>query len=293
MYVAKKARSGFEFYDAANDRHSLRKLTIAGHLRKAIANNELELRFQPQVNLKNGRVESVEALLRWDDATLGTVKPDEFIGLAEMTDLIQPLTEWTLAAAFRQIVRWKQEGLRLRVAVNISARILQDSGFPQRLSASMAAMDISPDQVELEITESAMMLDPQHALRIIRELHELGVFIAIDDFGTGYSSLAYLRDLPVHAVKLDKSFILNIEKHADDRAIVESTAQLAHALKLQIVAEGVETAAAVQYLAELGYDYAQGYWYGAALPPGELGNWVRSFNERPDTPRHRRLAAAT
>ncbi|MGH8193438.1 MAG: EAL domain-containing protein [Woeseiaceae bacterium] len=293
MYVAKKSRSGFEFYDAANDRHSLRKLTIAGHLRRAIANDELRLRFQPQVNLKNGRVESVEALLRWDDATLGTVNPDEFIGLAEMTDLIQPLTEWTLAAAFRQIVHWQERGLRLRVAINISARILQDGGFPVRLGAAMASMGIPPEQVELEITESAMMLDPQHALRVIHALDDLGVFISIDDFGTGYSSLAYLRDLPVHAVKLDKSFVLNIDKHEDDRAIVESTAQLAHALKLQIVAEGVETAAAVQYLANLGYDYAQGYWYAAAMPPDVLTGWIESFNAGTVDSRSCRVVVAT
>lgn len=278
MYVAKKSRSGFEFYDAASDRHSIRKLTIASRLRKAIANDELELHYQPQVNLKTNRAESVEALLRWEDAALGRVTPDEFIGLAETTDLIQPLTEWTLNAAFRQFAEWRKQGLDLRVAVNVSARILQDAAFPRRLEGLMQRLEVPAERVELEITESAMMLDPEHALNVVRALSELGVFISVDDFGTGYSSLAYLRDLPAHAVKLDKSFVMNLAAGTDDRVIVESTVQMAHALGLEIIAEGTESETVVEKLRNLGYDYAQGYWYSAALPPGALGAWVRQFN---------------
>jgi EAL domain-containing protein (putative c-di-GMP-specific phosphodiesterase class I) len=278
MYVAKKSRSGFEFYDAASDRHSIRKLTIASRRRKAIANDELQLHYQPQVNLANSRAESVEALLRWEDAALGKVFPDEFIGLAETTDLIQPLTEWTLITAFRQLAQWRDQGLTLRVAVNLSARILQDASLPRRISEMMERMSVPAELVELEITESAMMLDPEHALGVVRELSELGLYISIDDFGTGYSSLSYLRDLPVHAIKLDKSFVMNLQDADDDRVIVESTVQMAHALGLKIIAEGAESESVVRYLAGLGYDYAQGYWYSAAVPPGALSAWVRRFN---------------
>src|SRR5690606_32398843 len=274
MYVAKRSRSGFQFYDAASDRHSIRKLTIATRLRKAIANDELRLQYQPQVGLRSTRTEGVEALLRWDDPALGQVRPDEFIGLAETTDLILPLTEWTLATAFRQLARWREQGLDLRVAVNVSARMLQDSGFPRRVAALLRDTGVPPARVELEITESAMMLDPEHALVVVRALSELGVLISIDDFGTGYSSLAYLRDLPVHAVKLDKSFVMNLDTSGDDRVIVESTVQMAHALGLEIVAEGVESEAIARELAELGYDYGQGYWYSPALLPGALAAWV-------------------
>src|SRR5690606_2354456 len=170
------------------------------------------------------------------------------------------------------------QGLDLRVAVNVSARMLQDSGFPRRVAALLRDTGVPPARVELEITESAMMLDPEHALVVVRALSELGVLISIDDCGTGYSSLAYLRDLPVHAVKLDKSFVMNLDTSGDDRVIVESTVQMAHALGLEIVAEGVESEAIARELAELGYDYGQGYWYSPALLPGALAAWVRQFN---------------
>jgi diguanylate cyclase (GGDEF)-like protein/PAS domain S-box-containing protein len=278
MYVAKKSRSGFEFYDAASDGHSIRKLTIAARLRKAIASDELTLHYQPQVNFRTSLAESAEALIRWHDPALGRVGPDEFIGLAETTDLILPLTEWTLTTALRQLAQWLGQGLDLRVAVNLSARMLQDAAFPRRMEAFLRDAGVPPRNVELEITESAMMLDPERALDVVRELHELGLLISIDDFGTGYSSLAYLRDLPVHAVKLDKSFVLNLGGSGDDRVIVESTVQMAHALGLEIIAEGVESGAVAEELARLGYDYGQGYWYSPALLPGALAAWVRQFN---------------
>ncbi|HWM29510.1 MAG TPA: EAL domain-containing protein, partial [Woeseiaceae bacterium] len=277
MYVAKRSGSGFEFYNAADDRHTVRRLTIVTRLRKAIADNELELCFQPQVNLQSGRVESVEALLRWQDASLGQVTPDEFITLAETTDLIQPLSEWTLVEAFRQSTRWRRQGVDLRVAINLSARMLQDVGFPAQLARLMRESGVRPENVELEITESAMMIDPQRALGVVVKLSELGVMISIDDYGTGYSSLAYLRDLPVHALKLDKSFVMNMQQH-DDRVIVESTVQLAHALNLKVVAEGVESAADAAFLKACGYDYGQGYWYSAALSAPALLAWVMKFN---------------
>ena len=281
MYVAKRAGSGFEYYDSESDHHSVRRLSVASKLRRAIAETRLDLHYQPQINLSTRRIDSVEALLRWNDPELGAVRPDEFIAMAEATDMIQPLTEWTLTEAFRQCVDWQEAGLALRVAVNLSARMLQNYAFPERLDQLMKNSGVSPDSIELEITESAVMVDPEKALKVINSLSELGVLISIDDYGTGYSSLAYLRDLPVHALKLDKSFVMNMQEHDDDRVIVESTVQMAHALGLKVVAEGVETAADATFLHQCGYDYAQGYLYSPAIPPQELLEWVRQFNSRP------------
>jgi EAL domain-containing protein (putative c-di-GMP-specific phosphodiesterase class I) len=283
MYVAKRRGVAHEFYDVAQDQNSVRRLSMAGELRAAIAANSLQLHYQPQVNLRSGRVHSVEALLRWQHPTLGRVSPVEFVTLAESTDLIRPLTEWTLHQALDQLARWRGCGLDLTVAVNLSARILQDVAFPARLWSLIEARKVNPASLEVEITESAMMSDPVRALRVIRGIHALGVRISVDDFGTGYSSLGYLRDLPVHALKLDKSFVMNAETRADDRVIIESTLQMAHALKLAVIAEGVETEWIVRFLSAAGYDYAQGYHYSPALPADDCYAWIRAFNRGSDS----------
>ncbi len=277
MYVAKRGASGFEYYDAGNDRHSVRKLTIAARLRRAISDGGLDLHYQPKIDLRTSRVCGAEALLRWNDAELGAVAPQEFIALAESTDLIRPLTDWSLAELLRRLTGWRALGIDLRVALNVSARILQDANFPRRLGLMLQGAGIPPEGLELEITESAMMNDPQRALRVIKELADLGTYISIDDFGTGYSSLAYLRDLPIQALKLDKSFVAGMRSNEGDRIIVASTVQMAHAMKLEIVAEGVETAADAAQLHALGYDYAQGYRYSAALPADSFVTWLRQF----------------
>ncbi len=207
MYLAKKRGSPFEYYDAALDENSVRKLAIGGELRSAIAGGQLELHFQPQVNLRTGMVDSVEALVRWFHPTQGAISPAEFVAIAEATDLIRPLTEWTLSGALSQVRAWRERGVHVRIAVNLSARLLQDTAFPAHLQKLLEQSGVSAPSLELEITESAMMLDPARALRVIQEIHKLGVLISIDDFGTGYSSLGYLRDLPVHALKLDRSFV--------------------------------------------------------------------------------------
>jgi diguanylate cyclase (GGDEF)-like protein/PAS domain S-box-containing protein len=278
MYVAKRRGSTFEYYDAAHDGNSVRKLAIGGDLRSAIASGALEMHFQPQVNLRTGMVESAEALLRWTHPVQGAIDPSEFIAIAEATDLIRPLTEWTLKSALAQARSWRERGVHVRVAVNLSARLLQDTAFPARLQKLLEASGVSAASLELEITESAMMLDPARALRVIQEIDELGVLISIDDFGTGYSSLGYLRDLPVHSLKLDKSFVMGMRKNTDDRVIVESTAQMAHALKLELVAEGVETEWDTQFLSAVGYDYAQGFRYSRALPADKCFAWIVEFN---------------
>jgi diguanylate cyclase (GGDEF)-like protein/PAS domain S-box-containing protein len=278
MYVSKRRGAPYEYYDAAHDKNTVRKLSIGGELRGAIATDQLELHFQPQVNLRSGMVESAEALLRWPHATQGLISPNEFIAIAEATDLIRPLTEWTLRGALTQIRRWRERGVHVRIAVNLSARLLQDMAFPTQLRSLLEQSGVSASSLELEITESAMMLDPARALRVIQEIDRLGVLISIDDFGTGYSSLGYLRDLPVHSLKLDKSFVMGMRDNTDDRIIVESTAQMAHALKLELVAEGVETEWDAQFLAAAGYDFAQGFRYSRALPPDKCLAWIVEFN---------------
>jgi diguanylate cyclase (GGDEF)-like protein/PAS domain S-box-containing protein len=277
MYVAKRRGSDAEFYDPALDHHSVRRLSLASELRTAIAQDGLQLHYQPKVGLGTGAVAGVEALLRWQHPALGRVDPAEFIAVAESTDLIRPLTDWTVARALADARRWRSERLAVTVAVNLSARLLQDAAFPARLSELLAAAGAEPAWLELEITESAMMQDPARALGVIREIHDLGVCIAIDDYGTGYSSLAYLRELPVHALKLDRAFVKGIRSSAGDRIIVESTAQMAHALRLQVVAEGVETEWDAAFLAEAGYDLGQGYYFSPALPADDCARWIREF----------------
>ncbi|HKR37180.1 MAG TPA: EAL domain-containing protein [Steroidobacteraceae bacterium] len=278
MYVAKRRQTRFEMYDPANDRNTVRRLAMVGELRNAIANGQLRLYYQPKINFRSGRCDSVEALIRWPHPEYGFVSPAEFIVLAESTDLIRPLTEWTLACAMAQWVQWRSSGLQVRVAVNLSARLLQDTDFIGVLRGLLEKHRVPGEALELEITESAMLYDSEHALRVIREIHALGIALSIDDFGTGFSSLAYLRLLPVHAVKLDKSFVTNLHERADDRSIVNSTVRMAHELGLQVVAEGVESEWTAQYLAQAGYDYGQGYRYSPAIPAEECRRWIVNFN---------------
>jgi diguanylate cyclase (GGDEF)-like protein/PAS domain S-box-containing protein len=278
MYVSKRRGSPYECYDAAHDQHSIRRLTLVGELRAAIERNSVNLFYQPKVNLQTGISDSAEALLRWHHPRFGAVSPAEIIAAAQSTDLIVPLTEWTLREALAQTVRWRDNGLDLSVAVNLSDRMLHDASFPARLRALFERSDACPSWLEIEITENAMMADPARALRAIREIHELGVRLAVDDYGTGYSSLSYLRDLPIGALKLDKSFVLNMSRRPGDRVIVESTLQMARALQFHVVAEGVETEWDAHFLAAAGCHYAQGFFYSRAVSAPECAEWVRQFN---------------
>jgi EAL domain-containing protein (putative c-di-GMP-specific phosphodiesterase class I) len=278
MYVAKRHGSAYEYYDREDDQHTVRRLSMLSELRAAIENGGISLHYQPQINLRTGRADSVEALIRWQHAMHGTIGPAEFVTLAEATDLIRPLTEWTINQALGDVANWNRRQLELRVAINVSARVLQDVDFPGRLRELLRASAIPPRQLELEITESAMLLDPDRARRIVRDLHALGVLISIDDYGTGFSSLGYLRDLRVHALKLDKSFVIDLETREQNRVIVESTVQMAHALGLQVVAEGVETEWVKSYLQSIGYDLGQGYWFARPMPADECFGWTSKFN---------------
>jgi EAL domain-containing protein (putative c-di-GMP-specific phosphodiesterase class I) len=250
-------------------------------LRAAIESGGIRLHYQPQLSLKTGAVASVEALVRWQHPLYGDVSPGEFVALAEATDLIHPLTYWAIRAALGDLVEWNKRGIELRVAINVSARVLQDIDFPVRLKRLLQESVIRPEQIELEITESAMLVDPERAKLIVKELHGLGVLIAIDDYGTGFSSLGYLRDLRVHSLKLDKSFVVDLETREQNRVIVESTVQMAHALGLQVVAEGVETQWVENYLRSIGYDLGQGFLFARPMTAEDCASWILRFNREP------------
>ena len=286
MYFAKRHNSPYAFYDAEHDRTSIRKLSMVGALRSAIENDDLLLHYQPKITLTDNSVNDVEALARWQHLDLGVVSPQEFIPLAENTELIRPLTRWCLTRALSDVKIWRQSGRELGVAVNLSTRHLQDRDFPKLLTECLNATGASPDWLELEITESAFVTDPEWALKLTRELNEMGVRLSIDDFGTGYSVLNYLKRLPVDTLKIDKSFILEITESAKDRLIVQSTIQLAHGLGLDVVGEGVETEAHATCLRSLGCDYGQGFFYSKGLPAHELLVWLDQWQSA-DTTAHR------
>ena len=276
MYAAKRHGAGFEYYDLVDDHHTVRRLGMLSELRAAIESGGIALHPLPAADRLEDPA-AYEASRRWCDGITmyGNVSPIEFVTLAEATDLIHPLTYWAITTALADLADWSQQGIELRVAINVSARVLQDVEFPRRLRELLQATAIRAEQIELEITESAMLVDPERAKRIVKELHGLGVLISIDDYGTGFSSLGYLRDLRVHALKLDKSFVLDLETRAQNRVIVESTAQMAHALGLQVVAEGVETKWVDDYLRSIGYDLAQGYLFARPMAAEDCTNWIR------------------
>jgi diguanylate cyclase (GGDEF)-like protein/PAS domain S-box-containing protein len=270
MYVAKRARSAVGVYDEAHDFTSERRLTLTGALRGAIENDQLELHYQPKISSRADRVVGAEALVRWTHSEYGNISPDEFIGLAEQTGLIEPLTHWVLDSALQRCVQWRAEGHDLEISVNVSARNLLDEQLPALLREMLRNKHAEPDWLTLELTESVIMEDPERALEVVRELQRLGVHISIDDFGTGYSSLAYLKKLSADELKIDKSFVMEMDRNQDDAEIVRSTIELAHNLGLHVVAEGVERQEIWQTLKHLGCDVGQGYLFSKPLPADDF-----------------------
>ena len=269
LYVAKERRSPTELYDAARGARSRRSLSLVGDLRRAIDGRELVLHYQPKADLHTGAIVGVEALVRWNHPEHGLVRPDEFIPLAEHTVLMDPLTMWVLDEALSQCAIWWQAGHELRMAVNLSVRNLHDPQLAAKVAGRLHARGLPASCLDLEITESSIMAEPHRAMETLSQLARLGVRLSVDDFGTGYSSLAYLKRLPVHEVKIDRSFIHDMAGDPSDAAIVRSAIDLARHLGLQVVAEGVETRATWDALALLGCDYAQGDYLSPPLPPAE------------------------
>jgi diguanylate cyclase (GGDEF)-like protein len=275
MYAAKRNKTGFATYEQHYDTSQQEHLSLLGELRRAVERNELRLYYQPKVSLHSSHISAVEALIRWEHPTRGLVPPAQFIPFAEHTGYIKLLTRWVIREAVRQCGEWLREGLTLQVSVNISARDLMNRELPELVAELLAEHDVTPGLLCLEITESGFMEDPAHAQKVLDRLDELGVKLSIDDYGTGYSSLSYIMKLPVQELKIDQSFI---SRMADPEisTIVRSTIDLGHNLGLQVVAEGVEDAAAWDMLRTLGCDDAQGYFMSRPLEPRALAAWIRS-----------------
>jgi diguanylate cyclase (GGDEF)-like protein len=274
LYAAKLARLDYVVYAPEHDQFSPLRLTLMAELRRAIADNALTLNFQPKVDLASGRVQGLEALVRWVHPGHGFIPPDQFIPMAEETGTIKLLTRWVLNAAAAQAASLRREGFDLNMAVNLSAHDLLDPLLPERVMELLAHWKLEPSSLTLEVTESAMMEDPQQALAVITRLSGAGVSFAIDDFGTGYSSLGYLKQLPVHEVKIDRSFVMDMADDASNAMIVHSIVELAHNLGLKVVAEGVENAAGWELLHKLACDTAQGYYMSRPLAADALSAWL-------------------
>jgi diguanylate cyclase (GGDEF)-like protein len=277
MYLAKEHRSGYERYSTERDLHSLSRLSVLGELRSAIDIGELILHYQPKVEAATGELVGVEALVRWRHPTRGLLYPADFLLLAERSGLILDLTDRVLEEGVHQSMEWKRKGMVVPVAANLSVRSLDDETLPARIMGLLSHCGAKPDSLSLEITESTVMADPEGALRVLTPLSEMGVRISIDDFGTGYSSLAYLTQLPISEIKIDKSFMTNILDSATDAIVVRSTIDLAHDLGLEVVAEGVESAAVCELLAEYGCDVVQGFYVQRPVPEGEFTSWFNAL----------------
>ncbi|HEX8084386.1 MAG TPA: EAL domain-containing protein [Solirubrobacteraceae bacterium] len=266
LYAAKEAGSPWALYAPEGDEHSLDRLALAGQLRRGIERGELVVHYQPKLALREGGQHGVEALVRWQHPQLGLIAPEGFIGLAEQSDLITRLTHHVLDEALRQCRSWRDDGLDLRVSVNLSARSLLDRDLAGLIGRLLDRWSLPSSALQVEVTESRLIADVPRARATLEQLRRLGVAVAIDDFGTGFSSLAQLTRLPVDEIKIDKSFVLGMDTNRSDDAIVRSTIELGRNLHLQVTAEGVETREALDRLDALGCDFAQGYHVGRPLP---------------------------
>jgi diguanylate cyclase (GGDEF)-like protein len=274
MYAAKDLSTELELFDGERDHHSPTRLKRLGELRQALSRGELVLHYQPKLRLGTREVVGVEALVRWLHPEQGLLPPGEFVPLAEQTGLIKPLTSFVLREALSQLSEWNRSGLDLRVAVNVSERSLLDADFPAEVARVLSATGVRSEHLELEITEGTIMADPERAAGVLRRLDALGVSLSLDDFGTGYSSLSRLRELPIDEIKIDRSFAARIEADERDMAIMRSTIELGHNLGCSVVAEGLETAAALDCVASLGCDTGQGFHIARPLDAATLTEWL-------------------
>jgi predicted signal transduction protein with EAL and GGDEF domain len=282
MYAAKQQQSGTVTYHPGLDSTSEESLTMLSELRSAVDQQQLRLFLQPKVNLRTGEVLGAEALVRWEHPTRGMVPPMRFIPFAEQTGFVRVLTMWMIEQVAQMSHSLTAQGMRMKLAVNLSTRDLMDQDLPVKLEKVLAKYSIDPTLLVLEITESAIMDDPQRALQTLNRLHAMGLKLSIDDFGTGYSSLAYLKRLPVDELKIDKSFVMNMESDLQDAKIVHSTVDLAHNLGLTVVAEGVESAKSWKLLDSLSCDEAQGFFIAKPMPGAQFATWAKQWSP-PDT----------
>ena len=274
MYEAKHHSSGYAIFDPSYQEQSHQHLSLMAELRHAVEHDELVLYYQPKIDLTSGTLSHVEALVRWMHPQRGMIPPNEFIPFAENTGYIRTITGWVIESALSQREKWRGQGLPLTISINISARDLLNAELPALFAERMKAHGASSHWLALEITESAIMGDPQRALGILDGLHDMGLQLSVDDFGTGYSSLAYLKKLPVSELKIDQSFVTHMENDKDDAIIVRSTIDLGHNMGLKVVAEGVENEATWHMLQAMGCDLAQGYYISRPLSAEALAQWI-------------------
>jgi EAL domain-containing protein (putative c-di-GMP-specific phosphodiesterase class I) len=262
-------------YSAEQDANTLRSLELESHLRLAIERDLLELYFQPKIDLRRGRIVGAEALLRWHDPEFGNVNVEELIMLAEKTGLIRSVTRWVIRHALQTSHHWSTRlQIELPISVNLSIWDLQDPGFSAYVQREVERWYRTPRHLEFEITESGMMSDPERTIATLGQLAAMGHTMSVDDFGTGFSSLSYLKKFPVRSLKIDKSFVMEMDNDANDHVIVQSTIDLAHGIGLSAIAEGVESEAALKELTLMGCDIAQGYYISRPLPAVRFVEWV-------------------
>ncbi len=273
MYQAKRQRSDIALYSGSPESDNRRRLLLIAELRRAIEDNQLLLYCQPKADMRSGRICGAEALVRWQHPEHGLIPPDQFIPLAEQTGLINPLTYWVLNAAMRQCYDWRGAGLDIPLAVNLSARNLQDPRLLDRIAGLSATWGASPDSLQFELTESTLMDDPEGALDILQRIKQMGFRLYVDDYGTGYSSLSYLKRLPIDSLKIDKSFVMSMPEERDSYAIVRSTIEMSHNLNLEVVAEGAASQQIWAQLTALGADVGQGSYLSNPMPAEQFLGW--------------------
>ena len=273
--VKEAGGNAFQFYAADMTRQALDRVELENALRAAIPQRQLELQYQPQIDLASGAIVGVEALMRWTHPTRGPVSPALFIPIAEESELIQELGYWALMQAVERAAQWHAAGAWVRMAVNVSARQFRRDGFAQAVAAALKLHGLDAESLELELTESALIDDRERALRVLQELKALGVQIAVDDFGTGYSSLSYLSGLPVDCLKIDRAFVMRVGQGGRDAALAQAIVSMGHALGLRVLAEGVETAQQLQFLREHDCDEGQGYLFAKPAGAGVMTDLLR------------------
>jgi EAL domain-containing protein (putative c-di-GMP-specific phosphodiesterase class I) len=280
MYDAKLRGDALAVYAPEVDHNSADRLSLLADLRRALEDNdsdEVAFYYQPQVEMGTGEVVGVEALLRWHHPIRGLIDPEELIRVAEHSGVMRMLTMRVIDDVVAQLAKWRANGLHLRAAINVSVRDLHTGEIADRLADQLVHHGVGADQVQLEITESALMADPRRVLATLQRLDKLGVALSLDDFGTGYSSMQHLRRLPLSEVKIDRSFVLGMAHDADDEAIVRSMIELANALGLRVVAEGVEDDRTRRLLLADGCHVAQGWYYARPMPADELAGWLARY----------------
>ena len=276
MYEAKNRKIGFTVFNPNHDSQIKKNRSLDTDLRKAVSNNELNLVYQPKIDLRSQQIVGVETLLRWIHKDDGFISPEVFISIAEESGLINEVTNWVIKNSLEQKSQWEKQGIHLSLAINLSPKNLLDKNLVSNIANQLELRAISPETIYLELTETAIMSDPSHAIIVLRQLYDMGIRISIDDFGTGYSSLSYLKKLPIDEIKIDRSFVMDMEDDGNDAIIVQSTIDLAHNMGLRVIAEGVENQSILDDLGKRSCDLAQGFYMAKPMNNEDLLKWIKT-----------------